>query len=93
MKAPQEDREKLVEALAKFRGVANRGFGTLKRLVKPKGTRGGDHTEADNPPTGQRPPPLLSREKRSSPSTLRAHPRRRHHLGKSRKSSADGTGS
>ncbi len=52
MKAPQEDREKLVEALAKFRGVANRGFGALKRLVKPKGTRGGDHTEADNPPTG-----------------------------------------
>ena len=50
MKAPQEDREKLVETLAKFRTVANRGFGALKRLVQSRGARGGGRTEAENPP-------------------------------------------
>ncbi len=44
MKASQEDREKLQEALANFRRAANTSFGALRRLVEPKGNRGGEDT-------------------------------------------------
>ena len=50
MKAPQQDRERLAEALANFRKGAGKSIGALRRLVQPKGARGGDHTEAENPP-------------------------------------------
>ena len=51
MKASQEDRERLQEALANFRRAANTSFGALRRLVEPKGIRGGEDTEEQSPPT------------------------------------------
>ena len=51
MKASQEDRERLQEALANFRRVANNSFGALRRLVEPKGSRGGEDTEEQTPQT------------------------------------------
>ena len=51
IKTSQEDREKLQETLANFRRVANTGFGALRRLVEPKGIRGGEDAEEQSPPT------------------------------------------
>ena len=49
MKASQEDREKLQEALANFRRVANTSFGALRRLVEAKGIRGNEDPGAETP--------------------------------------------
>ncbi|MDE0232931.1 MAG: hypothetical protein OXI56_05090 [bacterium] len=51
MKASQEDRERLQEALANFRRAATNSFGALRRLVDPKGVRGGEDPEKESPPT------------------------------------------
>ena len=49
MKASQEDRERLQEALANFRRAAQNSFGALRRLVEPKSTRGGEAAEDETP--------------------------------------------
>ena len=51
MKASQEDRERLQEALTNFRRVANNSFGALRRLVEPKGGRGDEDAEEQTPQT------------------------------------------
>lgn len=50
MKAPQQDREKLAEALANFRRGTGKSISALRRLVQRKGARGGEDTQAENPP-------------------------------------------
>jgi len=51
MKASEEDRERLQEALANFRRAANTSFGALRRLLEPKGIRGGRGPEEESPQT------------------------------------------
>ena len=51
MKASEEDRERLQEALANFRRAATHSFGALRRLVEPKGVRGGEDPEEESPLT------------------------------------------
>ena len=51
MRASQEDRERLQEALANFRRAANTSFGALRRLVEPKGTPSCNGPEEESPQT------------------------------------------